>query len=207
MTGAPGGTGGAVLCGGSSRRFGRDKALVEIDGRPMAEHVGIVLEAAGCRPVVFVGGAGDRLAAATGRDFVSDTWPGEGPLGGVVDALGWFRQRGFEAVVVAACDLPGLTEDAVRDVAGSGGAAVAVAERWHPGLAQWPVAALDQVEALFGAGVRSLHGALEAIGARPVAVDAASVHNVNVPSDLGGEAPGDYPLRRADFRDRSRRAR
>ena len=191
MTTAPGRTGGAVLCGGASRRFGRDKALVEIDGRPMAEHVGSVLEGAGCHPVVFVGGAGDRLAASTGREFVPDTWPGEGPLGGVIDALAWFGQRGFEAVMVAACDLPGLSEEAVRAVATSEGAAVAVAERWHPALGRWPVAALDQVEAMFAAGVRSFTRALEALGADPVAVDAASVHNVNRPSDLSSDGLGD----------------
>ena len=52
--------GGAVLCGGRSARFGRDKALVHIDGQPMAEQVARVVESAGCSPVVFVGGVGDR---------------------------------------------------------------------------------------------------------------------------------------------------
>ena len=87
MTGAAGGAGGAVLCGGRSERFGRDKALIDFGGRPLAEHVGRVLESAGCRPVVFVGGDGERLTATTGREFVADTWPGEGPLAGVIAAL------------------------------------------------------------------------------------------------------------------------
>jgi hypothetical protein len=50
---------------------------------------------------------------------------------------------------------------------------------------------LDQVEAMFAAGVRSLRAALEALGADPVAVDAASVHNVNRPSDLSSDGLGD----------------
>ncbi|HET9547573.1 MAG TPA: molybdenum cofactor guanylyltransferase, partial [Desertimonas sp.] len=182
MTGLPAGTGGAVLCGGASRRFGRDKSLVEIDGRPMAEHVAATLEAAGCQPVAFVGGAGAQLAATTCRPFVADTWPGEGPLGGVVDALAWFHRRAANGVVVAACDLPSLTADAVRAVAGSGGPAVAVADRPHPSLAHWPVSATAQVAALFAAGVRSLGDALEALGASPVTVAEAALRNVNRPT-------------------------
>jgi molybdenum cofactor guanylyltransferase len=184
VTAVAGGTGGAVLCGGRSLRFGQDKALVEIDGRPMAECVAAVLEAAGCSPVVFVGGDGERLTAATGRQFVDDTWPGQGPLGGVVDALRWFRRGAADGVVIAACDLPDLSVEAVRAVAGAGGAAVAVAERRHPALARWPISASDHVEALFAAGIRSLHEALDALGAIPIRVDAAAVHNVNLPEDL-----------------------
>jgi molybdopterin-guanine dinucleotide biosynthesis protein A len=178
--------GGAVLCGGRSRRFGADKALVEVDGRPMADRVAAVLETAGCAPVVFVGGDGDRLTASTGREVVADTWPGEGPLGAVVDALRWFNRFDTRGVVVAACDLPNLTVEAVQALAGEDGAvAVAVAERVHPSLAYWPASTVDEVEALFRSGVRAVHEALEALGATQVAVAAAALHNVNRPSDLG----------------------
>ena len=178
--------GGAVLCGGRSSRFGTDKALVEVDGRPMAEQVAAVLETAGCAPVVFVGGDGDRLTAMTGREVVADTWPGEGPLGAVVDALRWFDRLDHGGVVVAACDLPELTVEAVQAVAGEDGAvAVAVAGRPHPSLAYWPTSTADEVEALFRSGVRAVHEALDALGATRVAVAAAALHNVNRPSDLG----------------------
>jgi molybdenum cofactor guanylyltransferase len=178
--------GGAVLCGGRSSRFGTDKALVEVDGRPMAEQVAAVLETAGCVPVVFVGGDGDRLTAITGREVVADTWPGEGPLGAVVDALRWFDRLDHGGVVVAACDLPELTVEAVQAVAGEDGAvAVAVAGRLHPSLAYWPTSTADEVEALFRSGVRAVHEALDALGATRVAVAAAALHNVNRPSDLG----------------------
>jgi molybdopterin-guanine dinucleotide biosynthesis protein A len=173
-----------VLCGGASTRMGRDKALIQVGETTMVERVCAVLAAAGCDPVVLVGGDRSRLAAATGREIVGDTWPGEGPLGGVIDAVRWFAARGAEAVVIAACDLPDLTVDAVHAVADGAAATVAVAERRHPSLARWPVGTIGQLEALFGAGVRSLHEALDALGASDVAVDAAALRNVNTPDEL-----------------------
>jgi molybdopterin-guanine dinucleotide biosynthesis protein A len=179
---------GAVLCGGASRRMGRDKALIEVAGMPIVERVARTLEAAGCHPVVLVGGNGTSLHAVTGRTFVPDTHPGEGPLGGVIDALGWFGSPSMSssavAVVVAACDLPDLTVEAVEAVAGVDGAAVAEAGRLHPSLARWPLTAGEQISALFDGGVRSLHEALAAIDATPVGVDARAMRNVNKPGDL-----------------------
>jgi molybdopterin-guanine dinucleotide biosynthesis protein A len=164
--------------------MGRDKALIEVGARSMVEHVCTVLDAAGCAPVVLVGGDRSRLTAATGREVLADTWPGEGPLGGVIDAVRWFAGRGVDAVVVAACDLPDLTVEAVHAVDAGPGAVVAVAGRRNPSLARWPVGAVGQLEALFGVGVRSLHEALEALGASDVAVDPAALRNVNRPADL-----------------------
>ena len=135
VTAVAGGTGGAVLCGGRSRAV---RAATRRSSRSTAGRwpsgSAAVLEAAGCRPVVFVGGDGERLTAATGREFVADTWPGEGPLGGGRRCAALVPPAdASDGVVVAACDLPNLTVEAVRAVAGGGGAAaVAVAERLHP---------------------------------------------------------------------------
>jgi molybdopterin-guanine dinucleotide biosynthesis protein A len=164
--------------------MGRDKALIASGATTMVERVCTALAAAGCAPVVLVGGDPQRLTAATGREVVADTWPGEGPLGAVIDALRWHGARGATAVVVAACDLPDLTVEAVCAVAGCDGAAVAVAERRHPSLARWPTGSVGQLEALFHGGVRSLHEALDALGATDVAVETAALRNVNSPADL-----------------------
>lgn len=66
--------------------MGCDKALIEIDGRPMAARVADALRAGGCAPVLAVGGDGHALAAV-GLVPVTDRWPGEGPLGGLATAL------------------------------------------------------------------------------------------------------------------------
>ena len=78
---------GAVLTGGSSRRMGRTKALIEIEGVPMASIVAEALAGAGCESVVAIGGEPDELS---GLDIavLPDEYPGQGPLGGVISALG-----------------------------------------------------------------------------------------------------------------------
>ena len=106
---------GAVVCGGASRRMGRDKALVAVDGVAMAERVARALEAAGCADVRFIGGDAPALAAL-GRPVLPDAYPGAGPLGAVITAL---RASG-RPVVVAACDLADLDADTVVAVVGDG---------------------------------------------------------------------------------------
>jgi molybdopterin-guanine dinucleotide biosynthesis protein A len=104
---------GAVLCGGRSRRMGRDKALLTVDGEPMARRVASALRAAGAVEVIAVGGDAAALAAA-GLTVVPDDPalaggpPGDGrpwspgPLVGITTALGALPTR---VVMVVACDL------------------------------------------------------------------------------------------------------
>ncbi len=94
---------GAVLSGGRSSRFGRDKALEPVGDRAMMEVVVEAFRSAGVDPVIAIGGsAGHTLGIPT----VADRWPDLGPLGGVATALYWAK-RGH--VLVAPCDLPRLT--------------------------------------------------------------------------------------------------
>jgi len=164
--------------------MGRDKALLDVDGLPLAERVARVLEDAGCSPVVFVGGDAVALGAV-GRRFVADRWAGKGPAGGVLSALRALPDA--DAVVVAACDLPDLTADVVARLVSPPPALVNVArtDRVEAALACWSPAAADPLAAAFPAE-RALHRLLDGLGAgvRFVDVDAAALRNVNTPADL-----------------------
>ena len=71
---------GVVLAGGRSTRMGTDKALVEVDGRPLVAVVASVLEVAGAAEVFVVGGNAARLA-----DLGLRTVPDDRPV--LVDCL------------------------------------------------------------------------------------------------------------------------
>jgi len=100
---------GAVLAGGQSRRMGRDKALLEINGKPFVRHVADIL-AALCSPVVIIGIGPERFETPGYRLF-DDLVPQCGPLGGIHSAL---SHSSTENVLIAACDLPLISVEAIR---------------------------------------------------------------------------------------------
>lgn len=188
MTDPPAGTPplGAVLAGGASRRMGRTKALVAVEGEPMAARVASAASAAGCDPVVLVGGD-PRELAPLGLRVVADLAPGEGPVGGVVTALVEAERLGARSVFVAACDLPWLTSAVVTALLGSSAATVTCArtDRLEPACAVWPTSTLDRVRRAFDDGVRSLYGLLDLVDHGSVPVDGGALRNINTPADLG----------------------
>lgn len=175
--------------------MGRDKALLDIGGRPLAAVAAAALRQAGAEPVVAVGGDGAALAAL-GLVPLADDHPGAGPLGGVVTALTHTRA---EVVVILACDLPSAHPDAVRLVvaalaaAPAAGCAVPVHDgRPEPLHAAWRRSALPAVRAAFDGGARAVHRVLEAVGAVEVTgVDPTALADVDTPDQLGDRMPSD----------------
>ena len=176
---------GAVLVGGKSRRMGRDKALIEIDGAPLVERVARVLAAAGCARVVAIG-----PPESSGRvTQVDDLAPGAGPLGGILTAL----SLATPAIVVA-CDLPRLDVDTVNALDDAAAAAVAAgrqvdavmarSDRPEPLCAMWFGRSGEHLQRRFDDGERAVHRAIVGLDVIFVDVSAAVLHNVNRPEDL-----------------------
>ena len=92
---------GAVLAGGQSKRFGRDKARFEWRGKPLLNWVMDSLAEAGERFVVA-----NRNYSDFGYPVVADVIPGGDSLSGIHSALHHAKN---DWVAVAACDLPNLT--------------------------------------------------------------------------------------------------
>jgi molybdenum cofactor guanylyltransferase len=95
--------------------MGRDKALIEVDGSPLAKRVVDALAAGGADPVLCVGG--DQIALeAMGLEWIPDDHPDEGPLGGFLTALAWAEASYWDTVVVSACDHPWLDGETVENL-------------------------------------------------------------------------------------------
>ena len=165
--------------------MGTDKALLEVDGVPLARRVANALRAAGADPVIAVGGDLDALGAL-GLTVVPDVHPGEGPLGGILSAL---AATDAEVVVVLACDLPAADADTVRAVAlGLGDADVAAP--WHEGRHELLHAAYHRraepvLRAAFAAGERAPHRAvadLVVVGVE--GLPASALADADTPDDL-----------------------
>jgi len=93
---------GWILAGGRSSRMGTDKALIEIEGRPLALRIADEL-AKSCGSVSLVGDP--ALYGTLGLPVVRDTFPGQGPLAGIEAALG---ASALEWNLIVACDMPAL---------------------------------------------------------------------------------------------------
>ena len=94
---------GIILAGGENRRMGTDKAFLDIDGRPLIEHILDVFSTLFSRTIV-VTNTPDRF-----RDYdielTSDVLAVRGPLTGIYSGL---LKSTDEYNFVAACDMPFL---------------------------------------------------------------------------------------------------
>jgi molybdenum cofactor guanylyltransferase len=171
--------------------MGRTKALIEIDGVPMATRVATALRAAGCVDVVAYGGDRDELAPL-GLPVLPDRYPGSGPLGAVLGALELLeRQEALFGAFVVACDLPGLTGDTLADMVRAVGerpdvdVVVARTSMIEPACAIWSRAASAPLRRCFEEGERALHVAIGRLDSVEVRVDPEALRNINTPGDLG----------------------
>ena len=92
--------------------MGSDKATFEVDGVAMANRVAAAAVDAGAAEVLMVGGTQARAKKLVGS-WKKDSFPGEGPLGGVITAL---KVAEHDAVVVLSCDMPFITSAVIRSL-------------------------------------------------------------------------------------------
>ena len=93
---------GAVLAGGRSSRFGRDKALEVWQEKTLLEHALASLE--DCSERFVVGGTSERYGFA-GVPVYPDLEPFQGSLYGLARAL---EIAPSDRVAIMACDMPGM---------------------------------------------------------------------------------------------------
>jgi molybdopterin-guanine dinucleotide biosynthesis protein A len=182
-----------ILAGGQSRRMGRDKAWLEVDGLPLIARGLWVVREAGIKEI-FVSGR-------TGVDYysleclvLSDGEPGLGPLGGIERALDAVNAP---LLLVLAVDLPKITAAFLRTLMGhcnSGcGAVPELNGQLEPLAAIYPKRCHQIVRNCLHQSRRAARdfaaACLREGAIRRVEVskeDAACFENWNTPSDAGG---------------------
>ncbi|HEU5067115.1 MAG TPA: molybdenum cofactor guanylyltransferase [Sphingomicrobium sp.] len=165
---------GAVIAGGQSRRFGSDKALAEVGGRCLLEHVIAGLSA----QTDFVVICGREVSGHT--CFADHPEPGLGPLGGLAAALHVAAMQGFHAVLTSACDTPDVPADLAEALAGQSPAVIT----GQPLFGFWPAALSVELDAYLAAGQsRAVSHWADWAGARRVRL-IGEIANINTPADL-----------------------
>lgn len=101
----------AILAGGQSSRMGREKALLQRQGRALVAHVTEVLQP--LFPQLCIVTSKAEVAEAAGLPAITDQYQARGPLAGIQAALSHFAAPTF----VVACDMPFLNPDLVRYLA------------------------------------------------------------------------------------------
>jgi molybdopterin-guanine dinucleotide biosynthesis protein A len=164
--------------------MGRDKALLAIDGDPMASRVVRALKDAGATDVACVGGDVEALRAL-GHVAIDDDRPESGPLGGMLTGLAWASEQ---ITLVTPCDLVAPAAGPFRALVGAlmDSDALAVVPivdgRWRPLPAAFRAAACAALAEAFADGERAVHRAIERLDF--VAVDVGALPDADSPEDL-----------------------
>ena len=112
----------AILAGGKSRRMGRDKAFVELDGTPMIQWVITAVKKCSANPLIIANEPDGY--GGFGLPVYPDIIPGMGPLSGLHTA---FSVTGADRVMIVSCDSPLASPDVIKlilDYPGVGAEAV-----------------------------------------------------------------------------------
>lgn len=161
---------GIVLAGGSSRRMGQDKAMLELGGRTLLQHAAESVSRV-CDELVIA--AGDRPAQQLPN--LSPIWapdaPGAaGPLAGLAAGL---SVASHPVAIVVACDMPFFSDrlllHLLNSLADCDAAVPLAGGRDQPLHAAYSRDCLPTVRALIRLGARSMHDLLSRLRVKYIA--------------------------------------
>lgn len=152
-------TSGIVLAGGQSRRMGRDKALLELDGRSLLTRTAEVM-ARVAGEVLVVGRDSLPPDVALAR-AIPDVRPGLGPIGGLLTGLDRIES---ERCLVVGVDMPFLDPHLlgflIESASGAAATVPLVEGRAQPLHAVYSRSILPVIQAQIGAGDYSMRSLL-----------------------------------------------
>lgn len=180
----------AILCGGKSRRFGRDKTKIKIDKEPLFRIMYEKFSRFSADTFFQVSKHTDHIADNEHYDIIEN----KGPLGGIYSAL--YRARNDKLFVIA-CDLPLIDVNILRELR-KHLEYDAVVPRWSNGLIE-PLCAIyskslmKRIEEMIDKDILKVSRLFEKVKVKWVDIDALiskgiiskdSFRNVNREEDL-----------------------
>jgi molybdopterin-guanine dinucleotide biosynthesis protein A len=181
---------GFVAAGGRSSRMGKDKAWLQLAGRPMIEHVITSLRAATTTVALL---ANDPEYAKLGFKVFKDSQAGIGPLEAIRTAL---KNSSTDRVIMVGCDLPFVTTELFKfllNVADDYDVVVPMSAegKLEPLCAIYRTTALEAVEELIASGQRRISPLFDKVATRFVRFGElealpgshAFFTNINTPDD------------------------
>jgi len=188
-----------ITAGGLSSRMGIDKAWLEIDGRPMIEHVIAAISPLTNRVAII---ANRPEYESLGYPVFRDTEIGVGPLEAIRTAL---SNASTPRVVLVACDLPFVTTDLFKfllEASANHYATVPIGpdDKLEPLCAVYHREALEEVNDLIRDGQRKVRQLFDRVPTRLIAFDEVAhlskshrfFENINTPEDYS-KARGSKP--------------
>ena len=182
---------GVILAGGKSRRFGKNKSFIQIDGTPLIERVVTVMGSVFEHRLLVTNTPEEY--AYLGLPMVQDLIKGIGPLGGIYTGL---KTIHHDAGFFVACDMPCLSGPFVRHMVGVREDHDAVVPRigrmFEPLHAVYSKSVIDPLKAIIDSGIRQILELFSRIRVRYVEEETIRAFdpdlrcflNVNRPEDL-----------------------
>jgi molybdenum cofactor guanylyltransferase len=153
---------GVVLAGGSSIRFGGDKAAALLGGRTLLQHV---CDCAAPQVAKLLVNRNNGPLVVGEYEYLPDDRPGEGPLAGILAALDYALSHGFTHIANFPCDAPFLPADLVNRLreqliaTRADYCIVRCGAQEHHAFALWDVTCAAVLKDAFQSGMRSLRDA------------------------------------------------
>lgn len=172
---------GVILAGGRNSRMGKDKGLLVVDGKKIAERLISAL-----RPNVD-----EIIIISNGRNYdeldypvYADIIPNCGPMGGIHTALSLSKT---EKNLVVACDMPFVSSTVfrtiIRNAAGSDIAVPEVRGETEPLCALYSARCKNKFEELLALGKWKMKDALHLFRVKRVVFNTNYFTNINTPAE------------------------
>jgi len=193
--------GAIALAGGKSSRMGRDKALLEINGKSLLQKICEAAQDCGADPIYIITPWQDRYKSINlplECNFIPETEP-QSPLTGFALGLSYFSKADLKTdwVLLLACDLPNINPNVIKSWAERlitlPSQAIAYLPKtsgtsntkvWEPLCGFYRISCLESLKAYIQTGEYSFQGWLvKSVVAEIPNVDKQILFNCNTPDD------------------------